>query len=856
MRLPSRLKLSGSTAALALITSLSSYAQAQEAAGAAAPPTEEVVVTGTSIRGVAPVGSNLITVTPADIQATGAQNVQDLLVTVPALLGMGAAGQGQSGGSAYQPVIHQLGSSASNSTLVLIDGHRFPTGGTNHSEPDPGLLPFNMLERVDVLPDGASSIYGSDAIAGVVNFITRKKFDGVMINGQSDFMDGKTDWEAGILTGTSWSNGSAMFAYTYTRDGMLMQTDRPYTLPNHIAQGGTNFNNFNCDPSTIQPNGAGNIFLSPTTATNVANTAANSPCSTAAYSGLIPQTVRNNVMLKMEQDFGDAWTVTSEFVYGNRRDQLATSRGTLTATAFQTGTQANPFYINPPGQTASKQSIRWDADALFGPGAFSVNGADTFYGDANVEYKLGSNFVVDFLALVGQDTSYSGTVGTVNASAAELALNGTTNSNGSLTTPVAGLNAIITQLPLTAANALDVWDPASSNQTSAAVKAALLNNGNTLSTVTGNDQFRLSTNGTLLTLPAGPLKVAFGGELFRWQSSEFTAQPLGSGPATTGTYSKSYDFNRTVRSLYGEFDIPLVGEDMNVPLMQSLEVDVSGRYDHYSDFGDTANPKVGINWHVVDGLKARASISTSFVAPPLDLLGDANGIHASQSFFSTTNNINVPVSLFPAVATTGIAGCTSASVTCNISSLQGIQANSGNHNMKAILGRGWSVGFDYAPDYVPGLTTSFTYWEAGFEGGVTGPQIGFVVNNASLANLLTFYPAPGGATTAQIAAKTPGLPQSGALPTVTSYILQTINSNYLNLREEGIDVSANYTYDTPSWGTFNVTDTMTLLTEANQSYGTPGVGETYGILNTSGANTAFPTIAMQMRAALVGCWMT
>jgi iron complex outermembrane receptor protein len=848
MKLPGRYKLSGSTAALAVITSLSSSAQAQ-AVPASAPP-EEIVVTGTSIRGVAPVGSNLITVTQTDIQATGAQNVQDLLTTVPALLGMGSAGQGQSGGAAYQPVIHQLGSSASNSTLVLIDGHRFPTGGTNHSEPDPGLLPFNMLERVDVLPDGASSIYGSDAIAGVVNFITRKKFDGVLVNGQSDFVDGKTDWEAGILTGTSWSNGSAMFAYTYTHDGMLMQGTRPYTLPNHIAQGGTNFGSFNCDPATIQPNGAGNIYLSPTSATNLANAAANSPCSTANYSALIPQTVRNNVMLKIEQDFGDRWTVNSEFVYGTRRDQLAASRGTLTATAFDTGTQANPFYINPPGVTATKQTVRWDADALFGPGAFSVNGADTFYGDANVEYKLGTNFVVDFLALVGQDTSSSGTVGTINASAAELALNGTTNSNGSTTTPVAGLNAIITQLPLTTANALDVWDPASSNQTSAAVKSALLNNGNTLSTVTGNDQFRLSTNGTLLTLPAGPLKVAFGAELFRWQSTEFTAQPLGSGPATTGTYSKSYDFNRTVRSLYGEFDIPLVDEGMNIPLVQSLEVDVSGRYDHYSDFGDTANPKIGVNWHVVDGLKARASISTSFVAPPLDLLGDANGIHASQSFFSTTNNVNVPVALFPAVTTTGIAGCTATSVTCNISSLQGIQANSGDHNMKAILGRGWSVGFDYTPDYIPGLTGSFTYWEAGFEGGVTGPQIGFVVNNASLAHLLTFYSGPGGATTAQIAAKTQGLPQSGALPTVVSYILQTINSNYLNLREEGIDVSANYTYDTPTWGTFNVGDVMTLLTEANQSYGTPGVGETYGILNTSGANTAFPTIALQMRGSL------
>ena len=849
--LSSQLKLGGSTIALAMIACLpATDAIAQDTSAA---PVEQVVVTGTSIRGVAPIGSNLITVGPQDIKATGAENVQDLLVTVPALLGMGSAGQGQSGGSAFQPVIHQLGSSASNSTLVLIDGHRFPTGGTNHSEPDPGLLPFNMIQRVDVLPDGASSIYGSDAIAGVVNFITRKKFDGVQVNGQVDFMDGKTDFETGVLAGTSWSSGSVMFAYTYTHNQMLMQANRPYTFSNHIAQGGTNFNNFNCDPATIQPNGAGNIFLSPTSSTNIANTAANSPCSTAAYAGLLPETVRNNFMLKQEQNFGNNWTLDTEFVYGTRRDQLASSRGALTATAFGSGVQANPFYINPPGVTgagATKQTVRWDADALFGPGAFAVNGADTFYGDANLEYRIGDNFVVDFLALVGQDTSYSGTVGQINASAAELALNGTTNSNGSTTTPVSGLNVVVSQLPLTTANALDVWDPAGTNKTSAAVMAALLNNGNTLSTVTGNDQFRLSTNGTLAELPAGPLKIALGAELFRWQSTEFTAQPLGSGPATTGTYSKSYDFNRTVHSFYAEADVPLVSEGMNIPLMQSFEVDVSGRYDHYSDFGDTENPKIGFNWHVVTGLKARGSYSTSFVAPPLDLLGDANGVHASQSFFSTTNNISVPVALFPAVTTTGIAGCTAASVTCNISSLQGIQANSGDHHMKAILGRGWSLGFDYTPDFLPGLTTSFTFWEAGFQGGVTGPQISFVVNNASLAKLLTFYPAPGGATAAQIAAKTPGLPQSGALPTVTSYILTTINSNYLNLREEGIDASFNYTFNTNNAGAFTVGDALTILTEANQSYGTPGVGETYSVLNTSGANTAFPTIATNMRANL------
>src|SRR5690606_34502826 len=122
-----------------------------------------IVVTGTSIRGVAPVGSNLVTMSAEALAATGAQTVTGALESVPSL--SGAAGQGQTS-AFYQPSIHQLGASASNSTLVLVDGHRGPTGGTNHTFIDPNMIPYNMVQRVDVLAEGASSVYGSDAVAG------------------------------------------------------------------------------------------------------------------------------------------------------------------------------------------------------------------------------------------------------------------------------------------------------------------------------------------------------------------------------------------------------------------------------------------------------------------------------------------------------------------------------------------------------------------------------------------------------------------------------------------------------------------------------------------------------------------
>src|SRR3569832_1953261 len=97
--------------------------------GQASSPTEEIVVTGTSFRGVQPVGSNLISVDRQALEVTNVQSMQQIYKTIPALSNMGALPQGnQSGNAYYAPTIHNLGSSSSNSTLVLIDGHRFSLG--------------------------------------------------------------------------------------------------------------------------------------------------------------------------------------------------------------------------------------------------------------------------------------------------------------------------------------------------------------------------------------------------------------------------------------------------------------------------------------------------------------------------------------------------------------------------------------------------------------------------------------------------------------------------------------------------------------------------------------------------------
>ena len=244
-----RLKLGSSTFAMVAIATILPALGQQPALSV-----ESVTVTGTSIRGVATVGSNVINVGPTDIKAMGAQTISDVLVNIPSITGMGASGQGENHTSYYQPTIHQLGSSLSNSTLVLIDGHRAPAGDTNHPVVDPNIIPTLMLERVEVLADGSSSVYGSEAIAGVINFITRKRFDGVLLNAQAGFMDGQQSKQASFLVGTSSEKSSALFSYQYSHKGQLLANRRPYTNPDQRARaaangvtgsGNSNFNTFN-----------------------------------------------------------------------------------------------------------------------------------------------------------------------------------------------------------------------------------------------------------------------------------------------------------------------------------------------------------------------------------------------------------------------------------------------------------------------------------------------------------------------------------------------------------------------------------------------------------------------------------
>ena len=839
-----RLMHGGSTLALVLAASLiSSAALAQDAA------VEEVVVTGTSLRGVAPVGANLVSVGGETIESTGAVNAQQILKTVTAITSMGGPGIGQTAGNSYYaPTIHGLGSSASNSTLTLIDGHRMPLGGINHALPDPSMLPPIAIERVEVLAEGASSTYGSDAVAGVVNFITRKNYDGFQVTGQTGMGKHYRTYTAGALWGTRWETGSAMVAYGFSQAGPLSNAagGRAFLQPNHIDEGGTNFQSFNCAPATIQPAGSSLIYLSPTSTTAVANTNANAPCDTTIYSDRIPKETRHNVMVKIQQEVGERLTVSGDLVYSDRSTYSRLARGGIQATVFRDGAQANPFYTNPPGVTAASQTIRWQADELLGPGAEGDFGAESWYASLNAEYRLNDNFRLTALGMVGQDKTTEISRGTLCTSCATLALNGTTSSNGSLTNPsIPGTNVIINGLPLTTANALDVWNVGAANRTSAAIRARLIDN---ISAQRGENvikQFRAGIDGALFNLPGGAVRVAAGGELLSYTLDTAVERPNNTGPSSVGSQSQFFPTDRNVKSLYGEVLIPLVGPENEIPFVRKLDVNISGRYDKYSDFGSTSNPKVAGTWEVVEGLRIRGNWAKSFVAPSLRSMGDpnANGLYNGSAVVSPGDVAQVSTAQFPSII--GLPNCNPGAAFCTIGgSVQGIRIQTGNPDLDPQKGTTWSVGVDFAPGYLPGLRASATLFNNELKGGVTSPLLQPTINSGALNYLITFY--PGGATQAQVAQAIGNVPITSALPTNIYYIHDFRQRNILNLDIQGLDLEGSYRFVTDA-GEFTVGGSMTRFLKYDQNF---AGGETFKVLNTTGFNTTFPSIKLQARGNL------
>jgi iron complex outermembrane receptor protein len=814
---------------------------------------EEVVITGTSIRNTAPVGTNLITVGRDAIAETGAQTMQQILATVPAVTGFGNSGQGGFGSfdasGTFAPTIHGLGASASNGTLVLIDGRRLPLSGINHTLADPNIVAPLSIERVEVLPDGASSTYGSDAVAGVINFITRKNYKGFEVSGQAGMANSYNTEQAGFLWGDAWESTSVMVSYDYERRSALSNADRLFTRANHTAQGGGDFATFNCWPASARVGGS--YYLYPYSGSAVAAP----PCDYTAVADTLPEDTRNSVLMKVTHDLSERVSLEANVVFSNESNTAQISRGAITTTVYGPGStppggtgQINPFFKGPAGATS--ETIGFDANNLLGPGAENQGGAKTLMGGATATAKLFGDWLATAGVTFGSNQSTLWQVGQLCTSCANLALNGTTNSSGNPTAPsIAGTTTVVTNFPLTAANALDVWNPVGANLTSPALLRQLTDSTQWQLTNQTIKDFSLKVDGSLFDLPGGSVKAAVGGEYLRYTIYEQVVRPNNTGPSSLDSQGLTYDWGRNIKSGYAEVLVPLFGPGNAFPGLRRLDVNVSGRYDDYSDVGSTSNPKFALTWDPIQGVSVRGNYARAFTAPALTSTG-ANGVTAESGYLTASAangvvaNLQIP-NTFPGAV--GLPGCTAATPVCTINTptVTGMAITGPNQNLRPETGKTWSVGLDVLPVDLPGLKVSATYWNVQYSGMITSPQATFALSSPALSSLLTLY--PGGATPGQIAAAVGGRAQTGALPPVVYFIYSYQQQNALNLKADGIDTDLNYMHGIGP-GNFSVDLAGTVKLKMMQQFGSGG--EWFNILNTSGFNTTFPSNKVAARLDL------
>ncbi|WP_363181967.1 TonB-dependent receptor domain-containing protein [Sphingomonas quercus] len=841
--------------------------QAQSADSSALPQTQdsradaEIVVTGSAIRGVAPVGSNLISVGQATIEKTAPVNVSQLVNTVPSVTTAGSVAQGENAYSYYAPSIHSLAGSSSNTTLVIVDGLRLPGGGTQFNQTDPNIIPVSAIQRVEVLADGASSVYGSDAVAGVINFITRRTFDGFEGNAQVGFADSYKNYSGNFIWGKKWDTGGVYVAGGYTYQSDLANKDRSFSsLGDYRPVGGTNTNSYQCSPATMVVPGVTGVFLTPGSTSAVANTIANSPCNNSIYANLLPSQFRANAMMKVTNDFSDKITVTAMINYNRQETHNDSGPGGLTnATVYGPGSgkggQINPFFVAPAGAaTATQGTVSWLALLPDGKYGEAESQSDSIYATLNAEYRFTDKWTLTFSDAFGWNRSALNNINTFCSACALLALNGTAQLSGSTTTSdIAGQNVIALNLPLTSANALDVWRPFDgNNRSSDAVVRSLYRNNSENTNYNTFNQTKLDLNGSLFDLPAGPFKIAVGAE-YLWQ--EQTQKITGSnntGPTTTGSNFRVYNYDRNVKSAYAELYIPVVSPEMGIPLVHSLDLSISGRYDKYNDVGDTFNPKFAANWQPVAGVKLRGNYSRAFVAPPPAVIGDPSQgyLYASGSVGVQNGQINVPIANYPEVRNIPGVACGATTCTIGTPTIQGMrrQLGGGLSNMGPQKGRSWSAGIDLSPRFLPGFMAAGTFFHNKFIGGVSSPSPTAIVNSAGLRPLLTICPSScSQAQIDQFANIANGATISGSVPPQVYFLLDQSTRNALNLTVEGIDGQFSYRTDIGELGNFNIGTGFTYFTKFRQNF---GGGTSFSILNTSGYNTVFPSVQFKNRAQL------
>lgn len=641
----------------------SSVAPADNAsADAPEPMGADIVVTGTSIRGVPPTGSNLIQLGAQQVVETGASTTQELLATVPQLGTFNQAPRPDphsNGILSTAPNIRGIGQAQ---TLVLVNGHRLVGTGHLQNIADPSIIPPEAVSRLEIVADGASSVYGSDGIAGVVNVITLRDYDGAKGSFRYGFGDNYSLLNASAVTGSRWDGGGVIFSVEYARNSRLQGFDRDYITNDYRSFGGIDNRTTNdCVPASFKINGAdgkpsGDFIEYGTGDHNVR-------CDNSQYTDLYPEQERLSFFGAGHQKIGN----DVEIFFDAFQSKTDSNAFLAPAGASGTITRSNPFFpsseVGPDVDSITAYYNVSDIDdvRLRDKQSVMVYGG-TIGADISLSQFQWSTYVT------GSRSSTDLHEGSFSPTANEAALNGTTVDT-----------------------ALDPF----TGRTSDAVKVGLADYEQFFGSKQWLWEVNSKVDGPLFHIPGGDVKIAAGVVARKeYYDGKNTLSRIGFQENLGAQVGK-----RRVYSGFGELFIPIFGEDNALPALQRLDVSLSARYDHYSDFGSTTNPKIGVNWAPIRGFTLRGSYGTSFHAPALpDLFGpDTRAGYGTGGL--------TPAGLAPRTGSIYIAG--------------------GNPNLDAEKATTWSLGVDLAPPSFDGFNASFTYYNIAFKGRIAYPESRF-----------------------------------------------------------------------------------------------------------------------------------
>lgn len=668
------------------------------------PRSDEIVVTGTLVRGVQPTGTAVIAVGQKEVEASGASTVTQIIQTIPQFDTFNLAQAPVGGGNTVttnRPNLRGLPASNLNgaaSTLMLLDGHRIVGMGIQQTSPDLDTIAPGAIERVEVVPDGGSSIYGADAVGGVVNFITRKRFSGAEVNGRFGFADNYNTWDANATVGTTWTGGGIYLSYNYSQHDPIFGRDRDWVTqyPTQISGVAIPTIGIECRTPNVQAGAtsttiATGIYGLPFTPSIAAKLNQPNQCDYSDAVTVYPEERRHSVFARLNQDLNDSLTIDLNAFFMDRMQHLSNGYFHTNKTIGPTGSLQSTFrsqnIISSPTEF-QKVYFAWGPD-----NANAQNVHLHAWGvSPELTARLGDNWRARLLFNYGQSVTTVHSPG-FNDTALNNAIN-------------AGL-----------------FNPYAPTSSDPAALAAIANWETFGQAKQSQMQARAIVDGELFQLPGGGVKVAVGVEYLRetlrsqkgsivpgTQDTGFAGQSVNGVlimPAAANPL-RIFRTARSVKSVFGEVVMPLLAD---TPGFQELTLSASGRYDSYSDAGNTFNPKFGLTWKPFEQLRIRAQWGKSFSAPSLANSADADPATATFSSGGTFSFLVTP----GVGVLTGLGYPAPTALNSTILTLGG-----GSNSLKPQTAKTWSVGADLDP--FDGARVSLTYWKISYENLIGQPS--------------------------------------------------------------------------------------------------------------------------------------